>query len=261
MTILLFLLSYGEISDPKKLFLIYIYQTGLDSFIKRPPTTTTPTPGSLNVTWIIKKLLRQLRFHHIFCLILIWPTSLFNSVSHAASEPMWSCQTSLVWFSLMNIPARVPSRVHKISGLQFFLRAKRFCGGVLSESSCCWGPYPQSVWPTGCPSCPSSPGRYRWNHRVLQNHKPPTVSLTVPRAKWQICSGNKSFCVRYKTSKMFLLVIGSISKLSLKRRELINSCEKVITDLKSLLRLNSVLIAVDMKINYSVLSCFQLQWW
>lgn len=58
---------------------------------------------------------------------------------------------------------------------------------------------------------------------------------------------------------MFLLVIGSISKLSLKRRELINSCEKVITDLKSLLRLNSVLIAVDMKINYSVLSCFQLQ--
>lgn len=57
--------------------------------------------------------------------------------------------------------------------------------------------------------------------------------------------------------KNVLLVMGSISELSLKQRELINSCGKVITDLKSLLRLNSLLIAVDMKINYSVCACFQ----
>lgn len=56
-----------------------------------------------------------------------------------------------------------------------------------------------------------------------------------------------------------LLVIDSISTLSYKRIELINSCEKEIRDLKSLLKLSSVLKAADMKINYSFISCLELQ--
>lgn len=56
-----------------------------------------------------------------------------------------------------------------------------------------------------------------------------------------------------------LLVIDSISTLSYEKKGLINGYEKEIRDLKSLLKLSSVLRAADMKINYSFISCLELQ--
>lgn len=99
-----------------------------------------------------------------------------------------------------------------------------------------------------------------WN-LLDQDKKTPTAHSQSAKINGKKCLRNDIFVHSCETEniKNVLLVIGSISELSLRRIQLINSCGKEITDLKGLLKLNS-LRTVDMKINYSAISYFELQW-
>ena len=129
------LFSDAKLFDLKRRFLINIYhacfytidpQTGLESLIEGGPAYIQTLKS---FTVMTTKLFRSILFFGSITFsvsILICPRLLCNSVWRIALKWTRSCPNSLLWVSLINITAKLPSRVQKINGFTifFFLRAK-----------------------------------------------------------------------------------------------------------------------------------------